>query len=162
MSPKKDVKSWDRKIIRIYVLFLAALPIIAGLDAVRFHWSHVSLALNLVGFCGLVLTALLVFWVMKENTFASSVVRIQKDRGQRVCTTGPYAYVRHPMYIAIILLMLCLPAALGSLFAFIPAVIIAGLFVLRTSLEDRTLKEELPGYTEYAQKVRFRLIPGLW
>jgi protein-S-isoprenylcysteine O-methyltransferase Ste14 len=162
ISPQKNVKAWDKKILRIYSLFLAALPIVAGLDAVRFCLSHLPLGLNVLGFAGLVLAMLLAFWATRENTFASSVVRIQTDRGQRVCSTGPYAHVRHPMYIAVILMAVSLPPALGSRYAFIPAAIIVGLFVLRTALEDKTLQEELPGYKEYAQKVRFRLIPGVW
>jgi protein-S-isoprenylcysteine O-methyltransferase Ste14 len=162
ISPQKNVKAWDKRILRIYSLFLAALPIVAGLDAVRFRWSRLPLGLNVLGFAGLVLTMLLAFWATRENTFASSVVRIQTDRGHRVCSTGPYAYVRHPMYIAVILMVVSLPPALGSRYAFIPAGIIVGLFVLRTALEDKTLKEELPGYKDYTQKVRFRLIPGVW
>jgi protein-S-isoprenylcysteine O-methyltransferase Ste14 len=162
ISPQKNVKAWDKRILRIYSLFLAALPIVAGLDAVRFRWSRLPLGLNVLGFAGLVLTMLLAFWATRENTFASSVVRIQTDRGHRVCSTGPYAHVRHPMYIAVILMAVSLPPALGSRYAFIPAVIIVGLFILRTALEDKTLQEELPGYKDYAQKVRFRLIPGVW
>jgi protein-S-isoprenylcysteine O-methyltransferase Ste14 len=162
ISPQKNVKAWDKTILRVYSLFLTALPIVAGVDAVRFRWSHVPLGLNVLGFAGLVLTMLLAFWATRENTFASAVVRIQTDRGHRVCSTGPYAHIRHPMYVGVILMAVCLPMALGSLFAFIPAVIIVGLFILRTALEDKTLKEELPGYREYAQKVRFRLIPGVW
>lgn len=162
MSPRKNVKSWDKKILRVYSLFLGVLLVVAGLDAVRFRWSRLPLGVNLLGFGGLALATILIFWVLRENTFASSVVRIQTDRGQRVCSTGPYAYVRHPMYVGVILVMIFFPAALGSRLAFIPAVIIVGLFVLRTSLEDKTLKEELPGYDDYARSVRFRLIPGLW
>jgi len=162
MSPQKNVKAWDKKILRIYTLFLAALLIVAGLDAVRLRWSHLSLGLNVLGFAGLVLTMLVAFWATKANTFASGVVRIQTDRGHRVCSTGPYAHVRHPMYIAVILMAASLPLALGSRYSLIPAAVIAGLFILRTILEDKTLKEELPGYREYTQKVRFRLIPGLW
>jgi len=99
---------------------------------------------------------------MKENAYASDVVRIQKERGHAVCISGHYQYVRHPMYAGVLLIMLCYPLSLGSLFTFIPASIIIFLFMLRTSLEDRALQEELPGYKEYAQKVRFRLFPGVW
>jgi protein-S-isoprenylcysteine O-methyltransferase Ste14 len=162
MSPRKNVKAWDRRIIRIYSFFLVAMTVLAGMDAVRFRWSHVALGLNLVGFAGLVLAMLLAFWATRENTFASSMVRIQTDRGHRVCSTGPYAHIRHPMYVGVILSIICFPLALGSFFALIPAGIIVGLFILRTSLEDKALQEELPGYKEYAQKVRFRLIPGVW
>ncbi|HCS47329.1 MAG: hypothetical protein A2V45_00240 [Candidatus Aminicenantes bacterium RBG_19FT_COMBO_58_17] len=161
-SPQKDVKPWDRTLIRAYSVFLVAMPIMAGLDAVRFRWSRVPFGLILFGFAGLILAMLLVFWVMRENTFASSVVRIQTERGHRVCSTGPYQYVRHPMYVAVILSVVCLPVALGSLFALVPALVIVGLFILRTSLEDKTLQAELLGYKEYARKVRFRLIPGVW
>jgi len=162
ISPRKNVKAWDQKIIRIYSFFLVAMTVLAGLDAVRFRWSRVTLGFNLVGFAGLVLAMWLAFWATSENTFASSVVRIQTDRGHRVCSTGPYAHVRHPMYVGVILSIICFPLALGSFFALIPAGIIVGLFILRTFLEDKALQEELPGYKEYAQKVRFKLIPGVW
>jgi len=162
ISPPKNIKAWDRRILRIYSLFLAVLPIVAGLDAVRFRWSHLPFGLNVLGFAGLILTMWLAFSATKANTFASAVVRIQTDRGHRVCSTGPYAQIRHPMYVAVILMAVCLPPALGSRYALIPAVIVVGLFVLRTALEDKTLQEELPGYKDYAQKVRFRLIPGVW
>lgn len=97
-----------------------------------------------------------------EEIGFSRVVRIQKDRGHTVCTTGPYKYIRHPMYAGVILIFLCFPLSLGSLYSFIPAALIIGLFVLRTLLEDETLKEELSGYKEYVQKVRFRLLPSVW
>jgi protein-S-isoprenylcysteine O-methyltransferase Ste14 len=162
MSPQKNVKAWDRRIVRIYSLLLAAMTVLVGLDAVRFRWSHLAPGWNVLGFGGLALAMLLAFWATRENTFASQVVRIQDDRGHRVCSTGPYAHVRHPMYDGVILSIISFPLALGSLFALIPAGFIVGLFILRTSLEDKTLQEELLGYREYAQKVRFRLIPGVW
>ena len=162
MSPQKNVKAWDRRIVRIYSLLLAAMTVLVGLDAVRFRWSHLAPGWNVLGFGGLALAMLLAFWATRENTFASQVVRIQDDRGHRVCSTGPYAHVRHPMYDGVILSIISFPLALGSLFALIPAGFIVGLFILRTSLEDKTLQEELPGYKEYAQKVRYRLIPGVW
>lgn len=99
---------------------------------------------------------------MRENSYLSDAVRIQEDRGHKVCTTGPYKYVRHPMYIGIIIAMFSFPFALGSYYAVIPAVVIVFLFILRTALEDKTLKEELPGYKEYSRTVRFRLFPGVW
>jgi protein-S-isoprenylcysteine O-methyltransferase Ste14 len=99
---------------------------------------------------------------MKENAFLSDVVRIQEDRGHTVCSKGPYKYVRHPMYVGVILIIVCFPFSLGSLYALIPALVIVILFFIRTALEDKTLQEELPGYKEYAQRVRYRLIPGIW
>ncbi len=162
MSPKKDAKSWDKRIITVYTLLLVALLIVPGLDAVRFGWSEVPLIVKVLGFVGYLPAGGFAFWAMKENAYLSDVVRIQKDRGHTVCTTGPYRYVRHPMYAGVILIMLCLPLSLGSFYAFIPAFMIVVLFMLRTSLEDKTLQEELPGYKQYAQKVRYRLLPGVW
>ena len=104
----------------------------------------------------------LFFLVYRENTFASKVVRVQKDRRQRVIDSGPYKVVRHPMYAAIILMIPAVPLALGSWWALIFAGLVDILFVVRTALEDKTLKDELPGYIDYAKKTRFRLIPGIW
>jgi len=89
-------------------------------------------------------------------------VRIQDERGQVVVTTGPYNYVRHPMYVGTITAIFCIPLVLGSYWALIPAVLIDILFVMRSAMEDRTLMEELPGYKEYASRVRYRLFPGIW
>ena len=162
MSTKKKAKRWDKIIIKAYSFLLIAFLIVPGLDAVRFRWSDVPFIVKVLGFIGFIPAMVFAFWAMKENAYASNLVRIQKDRGHTVCTTGPYRYVRHPMYVGVILVMLCFPLALGSLYTFIPAFIIISLFILRTSLEDKTLQEELPGYKEYAQKVRYRLFPGVW
>ena len=96
------------------------------------------------------------------NTFLSRTVRIQDDRGQQVIDTGPYRWVRHPMYLGIIVLMISIPLLLGSLWALIPGAMIGILFTVRTVLEDRTLQQELPGYPEYARRVRHRLLPWIW
>jgi protein-S-isoprenylcysteine O-methyltransferase Ste14 len=162
MSTKKDAKSWDKKIIRVYTLLLMIMLAVAGLDAVRFRWSRVPLSLKIAGFSGFIPAFLLAFSAMTQNPYLSDLVRIQKDRGHRVCTTGPYKYVRHPMYVGVILLILCLPLALGSFYALIPGSLIILLFILRTFLEDKTLQAELPGYKEYADRVRYKLIPGIW
>jgi len=162
MSKKKDTKSLDKKFFAAYSFFLIILLIVPGLDAVRFGWSDVPLFVRVLGFVGFVPAMGFAFWAVKENAFASDTVRIQKERGHTVCTTGPYRYVRHPMYVGVILILLCFPLFLGSLYAFIPAFINITLFILRTSLEDKTLQEELPGYKEYAQEVRYRLFPGVW
>jgi protein-S-isoprenylcysteine O-methyltransferase Ste14 len=159
---KKNVKSWDKILMAAYSIFLLVILILPGLDAVRFGWSKVAFFVKLLAFIGFLPGTAIAFWAMRENAFLSDVVRIQEDRGHTVCTTGPYKYVRHPMYVGVIWIMLCFPFSLGSLYTLIPAVIIAILFVIRTALEDKTLQEELPGYKEYAQKVRYRLIPGIW
>jgi len=101
-------------------------------------------------------------WTLMENAYLSRWARIQQDRGQRVVTTGPYRIIRHPMYAAIILLMICIPLELGSFWALILGVLIGVLFVIRTVLEDRMLIDELDGYIEYSHRVRYRLFPRIW
>jgi protein-S-isoprenylcysteine O-methyltransferase Ste14 len=162
MKRKKDSKRWDKIFMAFYSILLVFFLILPGLDAVRFQWSYVPLIAKVLAFLGFVPGFGLIFWAMKENAFLSDVVRIQEDRGHTVCTTGPYKYVRHPMYVGIIWIMLCFPLTLGSLYTFIPAGIIAILFTLRTALEDKTLREELPGYKDYSEKVPYRLVPGIW
>jgi protein-S-isoprenylcysteine O-methyltransferase Ste14 len=104
----------------------------------------------------------LVVWATGVNAFFSQVVRIQSERGHAVISSGPYRYVRHPAYVGMSLVVLGAPIMLGSWWALIPGVISALLVIVRTKLEDQTLRAELPGYAEYAQRVRYRLIPGLW
>jgi protein-S-isoprenylcysteine O-methyltransferase Ste14 len=99
---------------------------------------------------------------MAANAYFSMVVRIQEDRGHAVVTDGPYRFVRHPGYLGSILFALATPLVLGSLWAFVPCGLGAVLFIVRTALEDKTLQKELPGYREYAERVRYRLLPGIW
>jgi protein-S-isoprenylcysteine O-methyltransferase Ste14 len=157
-----NVKAWDKLINAIYAILLIVLLIIAGLDAGRYGWSEMPLALRVLGTLGLVLAGWVIWWTMAENAYLSRWARIQKDRGQSVVTSGPYRYIRHPMYAAIILLVLCIAIELGSWWALIPSGLIGVLFVIRTALEDRMLHEELAGYREYACQVRFRLVPWIW
>lgn len=159
---KKDAKTWDKIIMVIYSILVMIMLAIAGFDAVRYHWSDVPLALKVIGFLGFFPAYMLIFWTMTQNRYLSDVVRIQEERGHEVCTTGPYRYVRHPMYVGVIIFVLCLPLALGSFFALILSAAIISVFLLRTSLEDKTLQKELPGYKEYAERVRYRLMPGIW
>nr|NIN68360.1 isoprenylcysteine carboxylmethyltransferase family protein [Anaerolineae bacterium]NIN98447.1 isoprenylcysteine carboxylmethyltransferase family protein [Anaerolineae bacterium] len=101
-------------------------------------------------------------WAIASNAFFSQIVRIQKERGHRVATGGPYRFVRHPGYVGTILVGLAAPIMLGSLWALIPGGAVALLFILRTALEDQTLLGELEGYGTYAGRVRYRLLPGVW
>lgn len=101
-------------------------------------------------------------WAMVENAYFSMIVRVQSDRGQRVCSTGPYRFVRHPGYLGTILFELLVPIVLGSWWALIPGAITAVLTIVRTALEDKTLQEELPGYQDYTGETRYRLIPWVW
>jgi protein-S-isoprenylcysteine O-methyltransferase Ste14 len=100
--------------------------------------------------------------VIATNPFLESTVRIQSERGHVAVTSGPYAIVRHPMYVGVTMGYLAWPLIFGSLWAYIPAVAVAILFVFRTAHEDRTLRLELPGYEDYARRTRYRLVPGLW
>lgn len=157
-----NTKAWDRAILMIYTVLLIGMLILAGLDAGRFHWTPVAPIGQAAGWLAGVLAGGLIFWVASVNTYLSRAMRIQEERGQQVISRGPYRRVRHPMYAGVILLMLGIPLMLGSGWAEGIGGLIGVLFVIRTALEDRALREELPGYREYAQRVRYRLIPGLW
>lgn len=138
--------------------------IVAGLDRGRFHWSDsVPPWLQAVGLIVVAGGYALCLWAMHVNRFFSSVIRIQSDRGQYVVTTGPYAVVRHPGYVAGILIIAASGIALGSWLAAALLVILTLPFLLyRAITEDRILQAELPGYRDYSRRVRWRLIPGLW
>jgi protein-S-isoprenylcysteine O-methyltransferase Ste14 len=159
---KRSTKGWDKAILWISIVFFIPYLLLPGLDAIRYQWSSVPLPIRAIGFIGIGLSLLLIFRVMRENTYLSRVVEIQKERGHRVITTGPYRYIRHPMYVGVIILFFCVPLALGSLWTLIPTVLLTALIVVRSHLEDKTLHEELDGYRAYAEKVRYRLIPGIW
>jgi protein-S-isoprenylcysteine O-methyltransferase Ste14 len=113
-----------------------------------------------IGFLALAPSFWIIFAAMKENPYLYKIVVVQKD--QKVITTGPYAIVRHPMYVGVIIMFLAIPLSLGSLIAIIPGALMSLLLVIRTYLEDKTLHEELPGYKEYAMKTRYRLLPKVW
>ena len=160
---REDVKGWDRLIL-FFLLLIGplAMMIVAGLDE-RFGWSpRISVTLRVVALVVMVLGFAVSTWAMAVNRYFSAVVRIQKDRGQTVVTDGPYRFVRHPSYATGILSSLMIPFLLGSLWALIPCGLVAVVTVIRTALEDKTLLEELDGYKEYAQRVRYRLLPGVW
>ena len=161
-SVKKNTKPFDRIILTVYMLAFVGMIVIIGFDAVRFQWSSVPLWLKIVGFAGFLPVYYIIIAVTAHNTFLSGTVRIQEERGHKVCTTGPYRIVRHPMYAAIILFVFFIPLALGSFYGLIGSLVVAVIFLIRTLLEDRTLLMELDGYREYAERVRFRLIPGIW
>ncbi len=156
-------KRWDKILSPLMGVSISfPLMIVAGLDH-RFGWSPVfPLWLNVLGLMLVALGYALAVWALVENRFFSSVVRIQVDRGHEVCDGGPYRIVRHPGYAGNILPLPGVALALGSLWTFIPAALALIIAVTRTALEDRTLLEELPGYREYARRVRYRLLPGIY
>ena len=159
----KEVKDWDKLVGGLWlILQYFFVPLVAALDF-RFGWTQeyangwqvlaavvYALALGLTG------------WAMISNAYFSTAVRIQDDRGHQVCSTGPYQFVRHPGYFGFFFQALSVPILLGSLWALVFAIPTGVLMIIRTSREDRMLQEELAGYKEYAQKVRYRLIPGVW
>lgn len=157
-----NTKTWDKAILVIYTILLIGMLVLAGLDAGRFRWAPVARIGQAVGWLAGLLAGGLIFWVASVNTYLSRAVRIQEERDQQVVSRGPYRWVRHPMYVGVILLMLGIPLMLGSGWAEGIGGLIGVLFVIRTALEDGTLRKELPGYPEYAERVRYRLIPGLW
>jgi protein-S-isoprenylcysteine O-methyltransferase Ste14 len=158
-----DVKAWDKALAPLMALSVSfPLVIVAGLDH-RFGWSPVFPTwLIIVGIFLIALGYAFATWALVENRFFSSMMRIQTDRGHVVCDSGPYRIVRHPGYAGSLLAMPGIVLALGSVWTFIPVGIALVVSVIRTALEDRTLQEELPGYREYASRVRYRLFPGVY
>lgn len=158
-----DVKPWDKVLAPLMAVSVSfPLVIVAGLDH-RFGWSPAfPLWLNILGLVLVTLGYALATWALAENRFFSGVVRIQADRGHVVCDTGPYRFLRHPGYAGNILPLPGIVLALSSLWTIIPAAAALIIIVTRTALEDRTLQEELPGYRDYARRVRFRLLPGVY
>ena len=158
-----NVKPWDKVLSPLISLvgWLGTLAV-AGLD-VRFHWAPpFSLPVQLVGLALVCAGYALVVWAMTSNTFFSSFVRIQTERGHHVVNQGPYRLVRHPGYLGGLLSTLGVPFLLGSICALGPAALALVLIIVRTALEDRTLQAELPGYLEYTRITRWRLLPGVW
>jgi len=159
----QDVKPWDKVLAPLMAVSLFfPLLIVAGLDH-RFGWSPPFPAwLVIIGFILITLGYSFADWALVENRFFSTMVRIQTDRGHVVCDSGPYRIVRHPGYAGNILPLLGIALALSSLWTLIPAAAALIITVIRTALEDRTLRDELPGYEDYTRRVRYRLIPGIY
>lgn len=155
-------KRWDMVWGAIFAPVLLAVYVIAGFDAVRYQWSAMSPWWWPLGLMLFVPGTVLFTWSMSVNPFFEKTVRIQTERGHRVIDTGPYAIVRHPGYLGFFGWCLSAPLLLGSWWALLPAAISVAALVLRTALEDRTLRAELQGYEAYAARVRHRLIPGVW
>lgn len=162
-KPGENTRKWDKAVLGITLLATISMYIIAGLDSGRYHWSpnfHWSFYL-----LGAILTALgqLLFLIaQKQNRFFSSTVRIQTDRDHAVCDTGLYKIVRHPAYLGSIIQSLGFPLIFGSLWSILPICAMIILLIIRTSLEDQTLKDELKGYLEYSEKTRYKIFPNVW
>jgi len=155
-------KRWDLLLAPLMAYAPLYTAVVAALDF-RWGWSPpFPLAVHLAALAVLVAASALTAWAMHANPFFAATVRIQADRGHDVVSGGPYRLVRHPGYLGSAAFAVALPPMLGSQWALLPAAV--GLFacLLRTELEDQTLRRELPGYADYARRVRWRLVPGLW
>lgn len=159
---KKGTKGFDKVWIAIYPVLSFGSLVIMGFDAVRYHWSVMPLWLTILGIFIFVPGSILGLRAMAVNKFFEWTVRIQEDRNQYICKSGPYKIMRHPGYAGLIMSLLSYPLILGSWWGFVPNVILIFIIVIRTTLEDHTLQSELPGYGEYARQVKYRLIPFVW
>jgi protein-S-isoprenylcysteine O-methyltransferase Ste14 len=160
--PAIEAEAWDRVVMSVYSAILVVLLVVSALDGGRYFWSVVPLGVQMIGWILLVVSGVMIWHVMMTNAYLSSWARIQDDRGQVVVQEGIYEHIRHPMYLGIIVGFLGLPLVLSSFWAMIPSVVIVGLFVYRTYREDQMLIDGLDGYAEYAEKVRYMLLPGIW
>jgi protein-S-isoprenylcysteine O-methyltransferase Ste14 len=158
-----DTKGWDRVVLPAYMLLGLVTLLVASLDGgANDRSGSMPAALNLAGVVVYLSATAVAQWAMESNPYHSAVSRIQSDRGQKVVLSGPYAVVRHPTYAASTVMWLATPLILDSWWALIPAALTGAMMVLRTALEDRMLRQDLPGYSDYAARVRYRLVVGVW
>jgi protein-S-isoprenylcysteine O-methyltransferase Ste14 len=159
---KPDQKSWDKALLVVTAITFFCWLALMGVDAVRFRWSHVPLWLQALGALLLLCSFYVFYLTFRENPFLSPAVRIQTDRAQTVVTTGPYGYVRHPMYAGFLLFAFGTALMLGSWWGVLGALLLIGIVARRAVLEERALRDELEGYSVYLTRVRYRLLPYLW
>jgi protein-S-isoprenylcysteine O-methyltransferase Ste14 len=158
---EKDQPMADRVVLGFMMLARAGLLMVAGLDK-RLGWSDVPAEIQLIGAAFVAATYYTTYRIALENKFAAAVIKIQRARGHGVVDTGPYRYVRHPMYTGLILRTLGAPLLLGSWWGLCPAAILIALVVVRLLFEERTLSSGLEGYDRYIERVPYRLIPLVW
>jgi protein-S-isoprenylcysteine O-methyltransferase Ste14 len=157
-----DQQGWDKLLFPLLMVFPFVWLMFMSLDAVRLHWSPLPAWLQLVGAIALLCSFYLLFLTFRENSYLSPVVRIQKERGHAVVSTGPYHYVRHPMYAAILIFVIGTSLLLGSWYGLLLGFIFMVMLGRRAVLEERTLREQLPGYAAYMADVKYRFIPYIW
>jgi protein-S-isoprenylcysteine O-methyltransferase Ste14 len=162
-SPIQKEQSVEDKIVTgLLLFFFSAWFVFMALDAVRFKWSSVPAWLQIPGALGVLVACYIGYLTLRENTFAALVVKVQEERSQKVITTGPYRYVRHPMYAGMIFYLVGAPLLLGSWWGLLWGCGLLGLFAIRLLIEEGTLRKGLPGYNDYAAQVRYRLVPRVW
>lgn len=162
MLHHEDAEAWDKVLSPMVGLGGSLIPLVAGLNA-RLAWSTLfNLPIQIIALVFILLGYGLGSYALMENRFFSGMVRIQTDRGHEVVSGGPYRWIRHPGYAGAILTYLATPIFLNTPWAFIPAVFIIIVLIMRTNMEDSTLQAKLEGYKDYAQLVHYRLVPGVW
>ena len=159
---QRDQKRWDKILMAVLLVLWTAWLILMALDAKRFHWSEIPVALQVAGVVLICFGSYVVWLTFRANSYAAPVIKIQKERGHLVVSTGPYGYVRHPMYAGALLFIAGVPLLLGSWWGLAAGASLVLLIAMRTVLEERTLTAELAGYADYAARVRYRLVPHLW
>ena len=158
---QKNQPAADKKFMLVFGVIALIWFLAIGFDK-RMHASDIPVALQALGLAMLLLTTGFIMWVMRENSFAAPVVKVQSERGHHVISTGPYAWVRHPMYSGTILFFVGVPLLLGSWWGVALSPLFVILFAVRSGIEERALIAGLPGYADYTRRVRYRLVPGLW
>jgi len=153
---------WDKILFPIMEIFFIAWLIFISLDAARFHWSSVPLWLQVIGALILLYLFYFLFLTFSENSYLSPVVRVQEERGHMVASTGLYHYVRHPMYMAILVFIIGTSLMLGSRHGLFFVILCMLLLARRAVLEEQMLLKELPGYADYRAQVKYRFIPHAW
>lgn len=159
---RRDTKTWDKALMPAIVVMVYVQLAVIGMDVGRFQWSSLGIEYGILGLLLFAAAAVFASWAVLSNPYYEPTVRIQKERGHHVITGGPYRIVRHPGYLAGIVIAVATPMIIGSAIGLIPAGISLLLIVTRTVLEDRTLQKELLGYAQYAGTVKYRLFPGIW
>ena len=162
MNRQQTFAKFEKVMLPLFVPAILAIPVLAGLDAVRYQWTLLPLWIAGLGAIFHIAGDVFILWSMIVNPHLEKVVRIQSERDHRVITTEPYAIIRHPMYVGLILVLVGMPLLLGSSWALLPVGVMALLLVIRTAFEDRLLRKELPGYEAYTHKTPHRLIPCIW
>jgi protein-S-isoprenylcysteine O-methyltransferase Ste14 len=156
-----DQPAADKKFMLAFAVATLIWLVAIGLDR-RAQASDVPLVLHVLGLAMYLLSTALIMWVFRANSFAAPVVKVQAERHHRVISTGPYAFVRHPMYSGVMLFFVGVPLLLGSWWGLAIAPVFVVLFAIRAGIEEHALVEGLPDYADYAARVRYRLVPGLW
>lgn len=159
---QRGQKAWDRVFLMAVAVVYVGWHLLMAADARRFGWSHVPVAVQVLGAAMIVASYLGIAWVFRTNSFAAPVVRIQSERGQTVIDTGPYAFVRHPMYAFAAPMFVGIPLMLGSWWGLLAVPPIYAGVAWRAVREEQALRQELAGYGDYARRVRWRLAPGVW